>query len=245
MEHTFSYRSAIAAADVLAAVVTPTCTKLAGGSATAGVYTTLISAGNKYGRTIPTTGDGTVTTETTNLTVRAAWAKVTGAEFYDIFCSIDGAAAKWVGRITEAQRLAGGTLTAVNTYASTGGIAGAIDIEVPGTGLAANSIVVSNAFVLPAVFALQHRHLVGFDIEMARTGEAVAASLYVVPFFFNLKAQQYILGAVQQVVFGGATGVFGGWKQRVLCASEAKFVGLMVASIAGTGAAVTIYPVVQ
>jgi len=136
-------------------------------------------------------------------------------------------------------------LTAVNTYASTGGIAGAIDIEVPGTGLAASTIVVSNAFKLPAVFGLQHRHLVGFDIEMARTGEAVAASLYVVPFFWNVKAQNYILGAVQQVVFGGATAIFGGWKQRVLVESRAKFVGLMVASIAGTGAAATIYPVLD
>jgi hypothetical protein len=244
MEHTFSYRSAINAADVLAAVVQPTCTKLAGGAATAGQYTVAISAGNKYGRTVPTAGDTTVTTETTNLTVRAAWAKVTGAEFYDIFCSVDGAAAKWVGRITEAQRLAGGTLTAVNTYASTGGIAGAIDIEVPGTGLAANTIVVSNAFNLPAVFALQHRQLLAFDIEMARTGEAVAASLIVVPFFWNVRAQQYFLDSPVTVAFGGATGVYGGWKQRVPVSSSARSVGLLVASIAGTGASATIYPVV-
>jgi len=245
MEHTFAYRSAIAAADVLAAVTTPTCTKLAGGGATAGTYTVLISAGNKYGRTIPTTGDTTVTTETTNLTVRAAWAKVTGAEFYDLFCSTAGAAALWVGRITEAQRLAGGTLTAVATYASTGGIAGAIDIEAVGTGLAANTIVVSNAFSLPAVFALANRQLWGFDIEFARTGEAVAASLIVVPFFWNAKAQDYILGAPQEVVFGGATSIFGGWKQRVDVLSSARSVGLLVAKIAGTGAAVTIYPVVE
>jgi len=243
MEHSFSYRSAIVAADVLAAVVTPTCTKLAGGGATAGTYTTLISAGNKYGRTIPTTGDTTVVTETTNLTVRAAWAQVVGAEFYDLFCSTAGAAALWVGRVTEAQRLAGGTLTAVNTYASTGGVAGTIDIEVPGTGLAANTIVVSNAFSLPAVFSLQHRHLVGFDVVMARTGEAVAASLFVVPFFWNVGLQVYILGAVQEVVFGGAAGKFGGWKQRVEVESEAKSVGLLVASIAGTGASATIRPV--
>jgi len=245
MEHTFAYRSAIAAADVLAAVVTPTCTKLAGGGATAGTYTTLISAINKYGRTIPTTGDTTVVTETTSLTVRAAWAKVTGADAYDLFCSTAGAAALWVGRITEAQRLAGGTLTAVNTYASTGGIAGAIDIEVPGTGLAANTIVVSNAFNLPAAFSLQHRQLAGFDIEMARTGEAVAASLFVVPFVWNARAQNYILGQVQEIAFGGATGKYDGWKQRLDFLSDAKSVGLMVAKIAGTGAAATIYAVVS
>lgn len=145
-----AYRSAVTAADVAAAPGTVTCTKQAGGSATGGTYTVYVAAGNAHGRTTATAGNTTVITETTNLTVRAAFAAVTGATFYDIYCSTDGAASKFVGRITEAQRASGIKLTAVNVTGA-GGVAGAVDIEVAGTGLAVNGgqLAVNTAYVVP------------------------------------------------------------------------------------------------
>src|SRR4029077_10901506 len=83
-----AHRTGVVAADVLAAPGTVTCTKLTGvGSAVAGTYTVFVVAGNTYGRTTATQGNTTVTTETTNLGVRAAFAQVPGATFYDIYMS--------------------------------------------------------------------------------------------------------------------------------------------------------------
>ena len=79
-----TYRSTVTSADVVAVPGTVTCTKQAGGSATAGVYTTYVIAGNVYGRTTGTAGNVTVTTETTNPTVRAAFSALTGAPYDNI-----------------------------------------------------------------------------------------------------------------------------------------------------------------
>src|SRR5882672_1805522 len=59
-----SHRSAVIAADVVAVPGTVTCTKQAGGSATAGTYNVKVVAVNAFGRTTPKTGNTTITTET-------------------------------------------------------------------------------------------------------------------------------------------------------------------------------------
>jgi len=234
------YRTTLTSADVIAVPGTVTCTKLAGGAATAGTYTTFVVAGNLYGRTTAKQGDVTVVTETTNLTVRAAWAAVTGATFYDLFCSTAGAAALWVGRITEAQRAAGGTLTAVNTYSAAGGIAGAIDIEVPGTGLAVNAgqVAVNTAYSIPAaVVDCRDSQYVDFDIAMTRTGEAVALALTIVPFFYNTRAAAYYAGAPISLTIGGTSGSYYANQQRlrIECRGNSAL-ALLIAAITGTGA---------
>ena len=71
----------------MAAPGTVTCTKQAGGSTNAGTHYVKIVAVNGYGRTTATAGNTTVTTETTNLTIRAAFVAVTGATHYDVYCS--------------------------------------------------------------------------------------------------------------------------------------------------------------
>lgn len=238
-----AYRSAVVAADVIAAPGTVTCTKQAGGSATAGTYTVFVVAGNAYGRTTATQGNTTVTTETTNLTVRAAFAAVTGATFYDIYCSTDGAAAKFVGRITEAQRASGIKLTAVNTTGA-GGTAGAVDIEVPGTGLAVNGgqLAVNTAYSIPAspVDCSGYQY-VDFDLSFSRTGDIAAPSLRVVPFFYNARTATYHMGDAQTVSFGGTSGAYYANKQRLRVEARGNAgVALAVASIAGTGASLDI-----
>ncbi|MDO8313068.1 MAG: hypothetical protein Q7T25_14130 [Sideroxyarcus sp.] len=237
------YRAAVVAADVLAVPGTVTCTKQATGSCDAGEHTVYVSAGNAYGRTTPTVGNTTVTTETTNLTVRAAFAAVTGATYYDIYCSTDGAAAKWVGRITEAQRASGIKITAVGTT-GVGGVAGAVDIGEVGTGIAANaaSNAVNTAFSVPAspVNCSGHQY-VDFDVSMTRSGDAVVPAVTVIPFYYNARTDTYSAGTVTALTFGGAAGVFNPLTQRVRVEARGNAgMALVVASIAGTGASIDV-----
>jgi hypothetical protein len=236
-----SYRSAVNAADVVAAPGTVTCTKQAGGAAGAGTYTVFVVAGNIYGRTTATQGNTTVTTETTNLTVRAAFAAVTGATFYDIYCSTDGAAAKFVGRITEAQRASGILITAVNVTGA-GGVAGAVDIQVAGTGLAVNGgqLAVNTAYKIPTEGAMDCRdaQYVDFSLAFSRTGDIAALAVTVIPFFKNSDGA-YDMGDPRVLFFGGVSGAYQSMKQRIRVEARGSGgVGLLVASIAGTGASI-------
>lgn len=238
-----THRTAVAAADVLAVPGTVTCTKLSAvGSATAGTYTVFVVAGNTYGRTTATTGNTTVTTETTNLGVRAAFAAVTGASFYDIYCSVDGAASKFVGQITETQRGTGIILTAVNTTGA-GGTAGAVDIYVPGTGLAVNGgqLAQNTAWTpqsLTGIDPLGSEYL-DFNVTFSRTGDLVAGSLVLLPFYLG-SGSAYWAGDPVTLLFGGQSGVYYPLRQTFRAPSRGRTTVLVVASIAGTGAAVTI-----
>ena len=99
------YRSNVATADTLAAMGTVTCTKIAGAGLTGGAYITNVVAGNAYGRGIAKVGSATITTESTNLRINAAWAPVAGYDWYDLYCTT--VAALWSGRVTAAQHAAG------------------------------------------------------------------------------------------------------------------------------------------
>jgi len=218
-----------------------TCTKQAGGSATAGVYYTSVVAGNIYGRTTGKAGDVTVTTETTNLTIRAAFAAA--GTFYDIYCSrsTSAAAALWVGRITEAQRAAGCVITAVGVVGA-GGIPGAVDIQVEGTGLQSGTTAAENtAYVPPAGVDCSGVEYVDFDISASRTGDAVALAVTVIPNFGNARDLISYLGDPRTLFFGGVSGALQSTKQRIrLEVRGNSAAGLLVAKLAGTGATLSI-----
>lgn len=237
-----SYRSAVTAADVVAVPGTVTCTKVAGGSCNAGEHTVFVVAGNSYGRTTAKQGNTTVTTETTNLTVRAAFAKVTGADYYDLFCSTDGAAAKWVGRVTEAQRLSGIVIDAVGSTAP-GGTANAVDIAEVGTGLAVNAghLAENTAYIVPDAVGDARYQYVDFDLSLSRTGDAVAPALRVMPFYYNDRTGIYYGGSPGTTfVFGGADTVLEPLAQRLRVETRGQPVALAVIDIAGTGASLDI-----
>lgn len=244
------YRSAVAAADVLAVPGTVTCTKLTGvGSATAGVYTVFVVAGLSHGRTTAKQGNATVTTETTNLGVRAAFAAVTGATFYDIYMSTDGAAAKWVGRITEAQRASGIIITAVGVTGA-GGAVNSVDIYVPGTGLAVNGgqLAFNSAYypagIVPSLpgglgIDCSGYQYCDFDLVFSRTGDAAALSAILIPYLKDdLDSAHY--GCQPFVpVFDGVAQAGYGLRQSLRVEVRGRaWVALLVAAIAGTGAAV-------
>ena len=103
-------------------------------SATAYKYS--ICAVNGHGSTIPIT-IATATPGGTNNSLRLPISQVTNATGYVVFLSTD-TQPKMVLQITEAQRAAGGVCTTAFEYAE-GGIPGAIDIGVVGTGAATNA----------------------------------------------------------------------------------------------------------
>ena len=237
-----AYRTAIVAADVVAVPGTVTCTKINGvGALTAGVYYVKVVAANAHGRTTAKAGDTTVTTETTNLCIKAAFAAVTGATHYDIYCST-AADPLFVGRITEAQRASGIIINAVNTTTA-GGAVDSVYIYPIGTGLAAGTTAaVSNAWVIPAspVVCTGYTY-VDFLVSCTRTGDLVAPALTVAPFLYDSRDATYYQGAAYTHVFGGTAGLYNGMKFSLRvdvrgCAAAA----LLVQAIAGTGLAVTV-----
>jgi hypothetical protein len=82
---------------------------------------------------------------------------------------------------------------------------------------------------------------VDFDLTLSRTGDAVAPSLTVVPFFKNSLDGTYYLGDHKSLVFGGQSGVLQAMQQRLRVELQGHPVaGLLVAKIAGTGASLSI-----
>jgi hypothetical protein len=240
----FAYRSNIVAADLCAAPgVLTTSVVNGGGLTTATLYKSKVVGGNVYGRTTGAAGTDR-TASSPNLTLRILFAGVTGITFFDIYVSID-TDPKWVGRITEAQRASGIKITAVGVTGA-GGTPGGVDVEVPGTGLQSLVTAAENtAYAIPTTIVVQPqtwpKEYVDFDLALSRTGDAVALSLTVVPFFKNSLDGTYYLGDHKSLVFGGQSGVFQAMQQRLRVELKGHpLVGLLVAKIAGTGASLTI-----
>jgi hypothetical protein len=236
-----AYRSALVAADVVAVPGTVTCTKINSvGALTADTYYVAVVAVNAYGRTTAKMGNTTVTTETTNLCIKAAFAQVTGATHYDIYCST-AANPLWAGRITEAQRASGILIDAVGSTA-TGGAANSVYIYPVGTGLAANTTAaVNTAYVPSTAIDCTGYNYIAFFVTVTRTGDAVAPALVLTPFFANSRTSTYAAGTPQTLTFGGASGVYTPMVQRInLEVRGCSGVSLVVQSVSGTGTSVSI-----
>lgn len=238
-----AHRAAVTAADVLAAPGVVTCTKLTGvGSATAGTYTVFVVAGNTYGRTTATQGNTTVTTETTNLGVRAAFAQVAGATFYDLYMSTAGAGALFVGRVTETQRASGIIINAVNGTTA-GGTANAVDIYVVGTGLAVNGgqLAQNTAFAPESLTGIDPSGAQNLDINVtfSRTGDIAAGALVLIP-FYAMSSSHYAAGEPIPVNFGGVATAYEALRQTFRLPCRGRTTVIVVASISGTSAAVDI-----
>lgn len=236
-----AYRAAVAAADLIAAVGAVTLSDInAVGVFANSAHNVKVVALNAYGRATPSTIQSI--TPTVNHQIKIAFAAVTGATAYDIYVSTD-ADPKWVARITEAQRAAGCLITAVGTVGA-GGAAGSAYAALVGTGLqAATTAAQNHAYAIPADTPVNAAgcQFVDFDLTFSRTGDAVAASLIVVPAFYNSRTATYELGEIQYITFGGLSGVYNSNKQRLRVeARGCPAVHLLVASIAGTGAALDI-----
>lgn len=237
------YRLGINAADVLSAPGTVTCTLQAGGSASAGTYNVKVVAGNPFGRTTATPGNTTVITSAGNLTGRAAFAGVAGATYYDIYFSTD-ADPKWVGRITEAQRASGIVITAVGVTGA-GGTAGAVDVQVPGTGgQSATTAAVNTAYAIPAAAPINANgfEVLALDLTASRTGDSATITLSVIVVALSTRTVNYVmLGSPVTLTFGGGTGNPQPLIQRITSSVRgATSIHLLVTAISGTGASVDV-----
>jgi len=171
--------------------------------------------------------------------------QLAGAVSYDIYCSID-ASPKWVGRITEAQRLSGIKLTAVGTTGA-GGTANAVDVEVPGTGLVgATTAAVNTAYVIPGtgtVVDCSGYQYCDFEITASTTGDAVALAVNLLILVTNTRRVGYGMNTTTPVTltFGGTTGNLQPLIQRYRAEVRgSSAVWCLVQSIAGTGASLDI-----
>lgn len=199
-----AHRKSVSAADLLGAVALGATSLVNGGSLTlSATYNNKVVGGNGLGRTTPTAGTAqTLAATGTIQTLRIPITQLSGAEYYDIYVSTD-ADPKWVGRITETQRAAGVVITAVGTTTS-GGVAGSVDVQVPGTGLAAGaSATVNTAFKVPAVTVdAQQYTYIDFDLELAQTGDVAVPSLKVRPVVKNAADEGYYALAETTLTFG-------------------------------------------
>ena len=123
-----------------------------------------------------------------------------------------------------------------------GGIAGAVDLAEVGTGLASGTTAaVNTAYVIPVPVDCSGYQYCDFDLVFSRTGDAVAAALVVVPYSYNTRLGAYFAGTAQTLAFGGTTAAYGALYQRIRVEVRGNpAVGLLVQSIAGTGASLNI-----
>ncbi len=243
------HRSAIAAADVLALPGTLTLTAVteAGSTLSNVAYHVLVSAFNRWGPTGVGADPGAIT-PTASQAINLAFAQVVGADGYDIFLSTS-ANPLWLGRITEAQRASGGKIISTVGTVTTGGTAaaGSVDLGIVGTGLGSNvnPFAVNNAYT-PAAAGIVPINCAGFSkahlhVKMAVTDLRSLPTLVVTPFYQDQTSTgDWFAGAQQAVTLLTAAGQVLE-QDVVLTVDGATNLAVLVQSIAGQGAAATIY----
>lgn len=235
-----AHRSAITAVDKLAVPGTLTVTAVteSGSTLTNVARHVAVAAYNRWGVTTVSTGS---VTPTLSQAVRIAFAAVTGADGYDIFLSTD-ANPKWVGRVTEAQRAAGGIFSAVGTL-SAGGTTNAIDVGIDGTGLASNvnPFAVNNAYTPSLITQVNcagasKAHIL---VKLAVTDLRSLPALSVVPFMKTEASDgDWYMGTVQAVSLLTAVGQ--ALQQSFdIDVNGAAGLALLVDAISGQGAAMS------
>ena len=149
------HRQGVTSADLLAIPASPTGVDVPGGGSLnqTTTYNFTVAAATDYGATtVPAVGSVLTSTDGLNThAITITIAQVTNALYYDIFLST-AANPLWVARVTETQRAAGDTVTAVGTLNGVSPGAGKVKVNVAGTGVASNSapFTFNNAYVIPA-----------------------------------------------------------------------------------------------
>jgi hypothetical protein len=248
------HRNAITAIDKITDFVDASVTIADNGAGTGSLaasttfYATAIP-GNRYGSckvntTIDSLGSGAYGGATGSY--RMTIAQATGAEWYDIFLSVD-AAPKWVGRITEAQRAAGDyEITAVGTVASGGGNpAGTVDVNLVGTGIQTSNAVFSgnNAYTPDSITAI---NCAGYTkahvlVKVSVTDLRSAPALTIVPFFANqLDSTTYFQGQAQALTLLNGVGT-ALCQEFIITVEGCAGLKILIGNLAGQGAAVSVY----
>jgi len=173
--------------------------------------------------------------------------QVVGATYYDIFFSVD-AAPKWIARITEAQRAAGGFQ--IQTYgivtAGGGNAAGTILIGVVGTGIQTSNAVfaANNAYVVGAITGIScvGKSTAYVHVAFALTDLRSAPSLTLMPVFGSGETveKQYTTAPITAWMMNGAVGQTQQQVFQIDVAGAAKLY-VLIGSIAGQGGAASVW----
>lgn len=202
--------------------------------------------GNRWGPTVPAAIDSLLTTNDAINThvIACTIAQAPGAEWYELFLSVD-AAPKWVARITEAQRAAGGEILTFGNYTA-GAAPGVINIGVVGTGIqTTNAIFLQNNAYTPATPAAincagySRAHVM---VKLAPADLRSVPSVSVTPFLANqISAADWMQAQVYSPTILNALG--GSLLQDLVLPDLDGSTGLVVLvdSIAGQGAACTVW----
>ncbi len=239
------HRSAITSADKLAALGTLTPTAVTGGSlasATSHGYT--VAAYNRHGNSLPR-AITQITPGGSNTAVRLAFAAVTGADGYDVFLSTSQFAPAWVARITEADLAAGAVVTAVGTVTQSGGTAGAVEVRVNGTGVAATAMpfLADNAYRPDQVTGI---NCAGYStirlyVKLAVTDLRSLPACTLIPYFTNAtSASDYAAGQALGVAPLTASGSPLVQTFDVDCRGNSG-AAVLVDTVSGQGAAISVW----
>jgi hypothetical protein len=173
-------------------------------------------------------------------------AQCVGAEYYDLFLSTD-AAPKWVARITEAQRAAGGYIVTAEGTVEPGGSnpGGTVDINVAGAGIQVNNSVFlqNNAYIPASVTPLDctGKSRAYVYVKLHLDGLGSVPELKLIPFFANQSsAADWHQGELVTVsVLGGAGQSLE--QNFVLDVDGSTGMVILVDTISGQGAATSIW----
>ena len=243
------HRDAVIAADKVTAPAAPALADVGvgGGLAFNTTYNVSLAVSNRWGPTTCSTPAAQLTANdaaNTHIVRVTPAAMPAGGDCFEVFLSTD-AGPKWVGRVTAAQVTAGCVINPVGTVTSPGGVAGSIDIACVGTGRQTTDAVFAknNAFKLSGITAIDctGETKLHFDLKLALTGFLTAPSVDVIPFFQNqASAGDWHAGLLQTVSFLNGAGT--PLEQTLDLDTEGHpAVVLLVASIAGDGAALSVW----
>jgi hypothetical protein len=240
------HRNAITVIDKLglAGTVTPTAITEGGSNLTNVAHYGTIIPFNRWGAAGQAAPTIVTVTPTANQAVRLAFSAITGADGYDIFLSTSSTAPLWVGRITEAQRAAGGIISSVGVY-SAGGAVNSIDVGIVGTGLGPLVAPFSsnNAYTPASVkpFDCTGVSRVHALVKLAVTDLRSLPALTIVPFLANQASPtDWFQGTPQALSLLSATG------QSLIQDFEIDVDGaaglvVLVDTISGQGAAASVW----
>jgi len=182
-----AHRAAITAVDKVPTVTITATNSDVGGSLTAVNHGVAVAPGNAYGSC--GISNIVVVTPAAGESIDIFIPQAVGAAYYDVLVSPSTTAPFWVGRITEEQRAAGCTITAIGVV-ETGGQADSVNVKVVGAGtgtaVATSAIyAANNAYVFGAIETIS---CVGKTKAYIYTRVAIdnlgaAPSVGIVPFF--------------------------------------------------------------
>lgn len=210
------HRNAISAVDKLTGLAALPLADLGLGTGSlinSTAYYARVDGVNRFGLAPQTLAVQTITTGVgaNTYAIQITVAQITGADGYHIFLSTD-TSPKWVGYITEVQRAAGCSITAVGTVGA-GTVGEKVDVKVAGTGIQTSDacLVYNTAYSTGSITPIDCEGYTTAYITMKATitgNFIVAPALIFVPFQYNtISTSDWVADAPQAMTLLSGSGL--------------------------------------